>query len=154
MAGASILSGALVNDYLRQLFFLRSYGRMSTFIPITIIPPILAMMSNQYIVGTRMLADQEQCPVCTELTSAGIQTVVSVGQTWCMGFLSCCYMAKLANTYTVPKITQYRKLFKLFKKMTHKGSNRLIGLTAFNVLVASVVTMYEGKQAERVWQSW
>lgn len=67
------VTGVFVNNHYRTRLRLGKFGYVSSYIPIVVLPAIMASVFHRTFIQTRVLLPKEECPLCLQLRAAAMQ---------------------------------------------------------------------------------
>ncbi|XP_065170438.1 uncharacterized protein [Atheta coriaria] len=149
LGGASAAVGIYLNDYYRRKLKLRSYGSVSSFLASSLIPTSLTLVFHYGLIVPHVIL-KDTCAVCIEIRAASIQSVFGCVVPSLLAPISAFSAAISYGTYNVPYITQPLQVLNLWKQLTKPIGNILFGLFLAQALLASGVTMMEGRSVDIV----
>ncbi|GJQ73068.1 hypothetical protein Trydic_g1698 [Trypoxylus dichotomus] len=150
LASLSAGAGIYINSYYRLKFRLHYYGRMSSYLPIVVLPAALSFLLHTEFVATEVTLP-DTCATCIETRASAIQAMVGCVLPTILAPAAAIPLAMQYNTYDVPYLTKEPlKVFKLLQKMTKPIGNILMTIFLGQAIIASVVTYFEAKCVQRV----
>ncbi|KAH8395590.1 hypothetical protein KR222_001682 [Zaprionus bogoriensis] len=140
LSSLAAATGAYVNNHYRTRLRLGPHGRISSYIPIVAIPAIFTMLGHKFFVQRpillRPLAD---CPVCTQLRSAFLQTALGVVYPTILAPFAAFMFATRCYTYRLPSITESPKeVLMLYRKLTRP----IVPALGTIIAIQAFLTMY------------
>ncbi|KAK9873633.1 hypothetical protein WA026_023418 [Henosepilachna vigintioctopunctata] len=148
--GAAI-TGIYVNNHYRQKVKLHTFGKITSYLPICVIPSILAYFLHFQLIIPDMILQKTACPVCLELRSSAIQATVGCLMPTILAPLSSFALAHKYGTSDIPYIHQEpKKLFQLYRKITKPIGNLLFAIFVGHALLGSAVTYAEFRSINKV----
>uniref|UniRef100_A0A1B0CK29 Putative conserved plasma membrane protein n=1 Tax=Lutzomyia longipalpis TaxID=7200 RepID=A0A1B0CK29_LUTLO len=135
------LSGIYIHNHYRTKLKLGSYGRATSYLPIVVLPALVAPLVHKMVVQTRILLSDYDCPVCLEVRGGLVHTSLAVIYPGLLAPLASFMYANRHFTYRIPSVTESpREVFKLWAKLTRPIATPLIGLLLANYFAAMYVT--------------
>ncbi|KAI4459736.1 hypothetical protein MML48_6g00004360 [Holotrichia oblita] len=142
--------GIFLNSHFRKKYRLFDYGRLSSYLPIVVLPAALSLLFHTQFVTTETTLPNI-CATCMETRASAIQAMTGCVLPLILAPLSSIPVAMQYHTYDVPFITKEpMKVFKLVQKQTKPIANILMAIFVGQAMIASVVTYYEMKSVHRV----
>lgn len=144
LGGLSAVTGAYINNYYRQKLKLANFGRLSTYLPIVVIPSIVSMIAHKGTVTKDIILENNACSTCLEIRSLFIQSSFGVIYPAIMAPLAAFMFATRYFTYRLPEITKNPKeTFQLWRKLTKPLVPTITALICFHGITAILVTHKE-----------
>ncbi|KAJ8967842.1 hypothetical protein NQ317_005513 [Molorchus minor] len=152
LGGATVMSSMYINNYFRMKFKVLHYGRMSSYIPICLIPGTLVFILHQQLVLKELiLLNQETCPICIELRASVVQGTLGCLLPLTLAPASAISLAHSYGTYNVPYILkQPLEVWKVIQKQIKPARNTLLVIFGIHAVLASVVTYFEAGSVYKV----
>ncbi|GFG36454.1 hypothetical protein Cfor_11477 [Coptotermes formosanus] len=150
LSACSALSGLYINSYFRNRLRLHSYGRVSSYLPLVVLPSIMSALFHHEAVTTNVIL-QDVCPLCLELRASAIQVGCSVMYPALLSPLVGFALASYYNSYKVPLVTDDPKgVFALWRKLIKQTRYTLISIGIVQAFVAMWLTHCEIKSFYKV----
>lgn len=166
MGAVGAVTGVFVNNHYRTRLRLGKFGYISSYVPIVVLPAIMASLFHRTFIQSRILLAKDTCPLCVQLRAAAMQvTLGTVYPTLLAPFASYMvrgeyfyfFLNRNANlfilrfqfavrhfTYRLPSITEDPKgLFRVYQKMTRPLTMGLTISLGLNALIACALTYRE-----------
>lgn len=67
------VTGVFVNNHYRTRLRLAKFGFVSSYVPIVVLPAIMASLFHRTFIQSAILLPKEQCPLCLQLRAAAFQ---------------------------------------------------------------------------------
>ncbi|XP_050306459.1 uncharacterized protein LOC126743413 [Anthonomus grandis grandis] len=143
----ALLSGIFYNNYFRKKFMLGHLGRLSTYLPISVVPATLtAVLHTELVLKDIILLKSDQCPLCLQTRAAILQVGFSTIFPIIIGPMGCAAVAMRYGTFNLPYLHEKPKeVFNIFRKMFTKIQTKSMYFMIGQAFLASVVTYYEAK---------
>ncbi|XP_065352632.1 transmembrane protein 126A [Cloeon dipterum] len=144
LGGMTALSCIFINGHFRKKLRLFNYGKMSSYLPTVVIPSITGALAHVHTVQSDLLLREVACPVCIEMRSAFLQSVVSVVYPLLLAPLANLGLASKYKTSIVPNLfsdSGRLMAFQTWWKFTKPISNKLLGIVLLQGLAASALTI-------------
>ncbi|XP_069705524.1 uncharacterized protein [Periplaneta americana] len=140
-----------INSHFRSRLRLHTYGRISTYLPIVILPSMLSALFHHVNVSMDILIQKTPCPLCVQMRASAIQVGFSAVYPTLLAPLAGFMMASHYNTYRLPHLTEDPKaVFGVWKKMVKPLGSTLYSIAIAQALIAMWVTYCEAKSYYRV----
>ncbi|CAH1993972.1 unnamed protein product [Acanthoscelides obtectus] len=76
---ATMLSGAYANNYLRRKFKVMKFGRISSYLPISVVPAMMSVLfHHQFVLKNLVLSNDDTCPICMEVRASCVQAASGI----------------------------------------------------------------------------
>ncbi|XP_059616778.1 transmembrane protein 126A [Phlebotomus argentipes] len=135
------LCGIYVNSYYRRKLKLRSFGRGTSYLPIVVLPALVAPVVHKVMIQSHLLLRQYDCPVCIQIRAGLLQAAVAGVYPAILAPLASFMFATRHFTYKLPSITQSpMEVFQLWKKLTRPIALPLLGICFGNYLFGMYIT--------------
>ncbi|KAK9703176.1 Transmembrane protein 126 [Popillia japonica] len=142
--------GIFLNNHFRRKYKLYDYGRLSSYLPIVVLPAALSLLFHTQFVTTEVTLPNI-CATCMETRASAIQAMTGCVLPLILAPLSSIPLAMQYHTYDVPFITKEpMKVLKLVQKQTKPIANILTAIFLGQAMIAAVVTYYEMKSVHKV----
>lgn len=152
MLGAvTAATGAYINNYYRNKLKLGNWGKLSTYLPIVVIPTIVSMIAHKGAVTRDVILKPNICSTCLEIRSLFIQSGFGVVYPTIMAPLAAFMFATRYFTYRLPEITENPvEVLKLWKKLTKPLVPTITALICFHGICAILITHKELQQFHKM----
>lgn len=67
------VTGVFVNNHYRTRLRLGKFGYVSSYVPIVVLPAIMASLFHRAFIQSQILLPKEECALCLQLRAAAIQ---------------------------------------------------------------------------------
>lgn len=67
------ITGVLVNNHYRTRLRLAKFGFVSSYVPIVVLPAIMASLFHRTFIQSQVLLPKDGCPLCLQLRAAAFQ---------------------------------------------------------------------------------
>ncbi|XP_041988370.1 uncharacterized protein LOC121739847 [Aricia agestis] len=148
--GATILgainsvAGVLINRHYRWRFRLGSYGYMSSTIPIVVMPGILTTLLHRHLISSKIVVNDQTCPVCFEVRSMAIQAGFGTFYPLVLGATSALMLANRYSTFRVPMLHEGPKtMFKFLKHHTVRLYPTLTCMLVAQLVASAAITYFQ-----------
>ncbi|XP_017859026.1 PREDICTED: transmembrane protein 126A isoform X2 [Drosophila arizonae] len=140
LSAMAAATGAYVNNHYRRRLRLGAHGRLSSYLPIVVVPAIFTMLTHKFFIQSPLLLRPlTECPVCTQVRSAAIQTALGVVYPTILAPFAAFMFASRCYTYRLPSITENpREVFMLYRKLTRP----IIPAISTLIAIQAFITMY------------
>lgn len=142
LATFAAATGVFVNNHYRTKLRLGSSGKLSTYLPIVVIPAMFSMISHKFFVQRDILLESMQlsnCPLCLQMRGVAFQAGLGVIYPTMLAPFAAFMFATRHYTYRLPSITeQPMEVFKLWRKMTKP----IVPILGALLAGQSIITMY------------
>lgn len=129
------VGGVALNNIFRRHYQLRSMARMSTYLPIAVLPGMAAMVAHSLVTSDILLMNTT-CVVCTQTKAMMSQLFLGIFYPCLIAPAACLSFAVRYNTYAVPPIkTHYKHIIIDISTTLKKKSKLLTTLCAFQCIV-------------------
>ena len=152
LGGLAMTSGMIMNTMYRQKLRLLPHGRVSSYLPLVILPSACSMLLHHMCVTQEVVLMENQCPVCHEVRAASIQTLTGWAMPFSLTLLSSLALARTKHTIHVPNMRDIPALTKFLQKTLKPLGLTLTVLLALNIMVPVWVTQQQLKAAPKVWE--
>ncbi|CAN7997233.1 unnamed protein product [Ixodes hexagonus] len=133
---AAAVGGMKLNNLFRRHYQLKAFARLSTYIPIAVLPGAAALIVHT-AVSADILIMNTKCVICTQVKAIASQLFFGVLYPSVIAPLACLSFAVRYNTYAVPPVkTHYRHVFIDASTTLKKRGNMLVALSAAQCIVA------------------
>ncbi|XP_017780560.1 PREDICTED: transmembrane protein 126A [Nicrophorus vespilloides] len=150
LASSSAAAGIYMNSHYRMKFKLLHYGRVSSYMPIVLLPAALSLILHTEAVLPKLTLGVS-CPTCIELRAASLQAAFGGIMPPVLGVLSSVALAVQYGTYNVPYVTREPlKVLQIVTKMTKPISTTIFGIILGQAALAMGVTYFEAKSVHTV----
>lgn len=144
LGGIVAATGAYINNYYRSKLKLGNWGKLSTYLPIVVIPTVVSMIGHKGAVTKDIIINPKACSTCLEIRSAFIQSGFGVLYPTLMAPLAAFLFATRYFTYRLPDVTQQPKeVFHIWRKMTKPLVPTITALICFHGICAILITHKE-----------
>ncbi|XP_013787901.1 uncharacterized protein LOC106471827 [Limulus polyphemus] len=118
----SAISGAggfYCNHYYRKCMKLRNCARMSTYIPVVVLPSLLTPILHSTLITSDILIGKTPCSLCVQIKAMALQVTIGALYPMVLAPLGCFQFAERYLTYPLPSIRDSpREVFRLYQKLT------------------------------------
>lgn len=150
LASFSAITGMYINNYYRTRFKLFQYGKISSYLPICVLPAVMSLTLHTELVLPGVIL-QDECVLCTELRASSIQASMGLVFPTVLAPISIFSLALRYGTYDIPYLLKEpMKAFNLWKIQTKPVANILFGIFVAQALAGSIVTYLEAKAIDKV----
>ncbi|XP_067626714.1 uncharacterized protein [Eurosta solidaginis] len=145
MAGAA---GVYINSHYRHKLKLGNYGKVSTYLPIVVIPTMFSMMAHKFFVQRSIILDDfTGCPLCLQIRAGAVQGALGVCYPTILAPFAASMFATRHFTYRLPSITEEPlEVFKLWRKLARPIFPVLGAALAGQAVIAMYITYKEQMQ--------
>ncbi|KAL3278752.1 hypothetical protein HHI36_016280 [Cryptolaemus montrouzieri] len=145
------LTGIFIHNHYRIKLKLFEFGKLSTYIPVCILPSVLTYFMHVEIIIPDLILKKTECPICVEMRASAIQATLGCILPAVLAPISSLSMAVKYATFDVPYLhKEPLKVFQLYTKMTKPIGNILFAIFVGHALLASAVTYAEANSIYRV----
>uniref|UniRef100_A0A1B0DAZ8 Uncharacterized protein n=1 Tax=Phlebotomus papatasi TaxID=29031 RepID=A0A1B0DAZ8_PHLPP len=138
------VSGIYIHNHYRKKLKLGNFGRATSYLPIVVLPALVAPVVHKVAIQTALLLSNYKCPVCLQVRGGLLQTAVAGIYPAMLAPLACFMYANRHFTYRIPSITQQpREILTLWAKLTRPIAGPLIGIFLANYFAAMYLTNRE-----------
>lgn len=148
LAGLALGTSVYVNNHFRRKLNLGSYGRVSTYLPIVVMPALFSLASHKLFVQRDIILKPfDICSTCVQVRAAAIQTGFGVLYPTVMAPIAACMFATRHYTYRLPSITDdFFNVVKLLLRFTKPITTSLTSIAISQALIALYLTYKEQQQ--------
>ncbi|GAB0098790.1 uncharacterized protein DMENIID0001_145930 [Sergentomyia squamirostris] len=140
------LSGIFVHNHYRKKLKLGTYGRATSYLPIVVLPAIVAPMVHKMVFQAKILLGEYKCSLCVQMKAGLTQAALAVVYPGVLAPFASFMYATRHFTYRLPSITQNpREVFTLWSKLSKPIVKPVIGLLLANYFAAQFLTYKELK---------
>ncbi|KAG4067049.1 hypothetical protein HA402_000040 [Bradysia odoriphaga] len=143
LGALSGLTGVYINHHYRGRLRLGSFGAFSTYLPIVVLPTLVATTFHKVFIQSDIVLRKVKCPVCLQVRAAATQVAFGIGYPTILAPIAAYMFAVRHFTYRLPPINKYKELFAVYKKMTKPLSMALSIAMCAHVLIAMALTQKE-----------
>ncbi|XP_076323908.1 transmembrane protein 126 isoform X2 [Tachypleus tridentatus] len=132
LSAMSGVGGFYCNQYYRKCLNLRNYARMSTYIPVVVLPSFLTPLLHSTLITSDILIGKTPCSMCVQIKAMALQVSIGALYPMVLAPLGCFQFAERYFTYPLPSVKDSpRELFSLYQRLTaarlpHLGLNMMI----------------------------
>ncbi|XP_015589725.1 uncharacterized protein LOC107265138 [Cephus cinctus] len=141
-AGASTM---YINSCFRQGYRLKQYGRVASYLPLTVAPTFLGFILQRKCVTDEILLQTVPCPLCLYSRAVGIQLAAGILYPMGLAPIGNIMIALRYATVRIPEIKDFKGHLTLFKKVTKPLISRLPYLVCAHMITAVFITNREMK---------
>lgn len=129
-----------VNNYYRKKLKLGTFGRLSSYLPIVVMPAVFSLMSHKFFVQrSLLLKPMEECPTCVQMRAVAFQGFFGVIYPSLLAPIAACMFASRHFTYRLPYITENPlEVLQLIRKFTKP----IVPILGSIFIGQSLVTVY------------
>ncbi|XP_022208129.1 uncharacterized protein LOC111064683 [Drosophila obscura] len=148
LSAVAAATGAYINNHYRTKLRLGSHGRLSSYMPIVVVPAIFTMLTHKFFIQRPILLDPlGECPICRQVRSAAFQTSLGIVYPTILAPFAAFMFATRCYTYRLPSITESPKeVFMLWRQITRPLVPSLATIIAFQAFLAMYLTYKQEKQ--------
>ncbi|SPP86227.1 uncharacterized protein LOC117588120 [Drosophila guanche] len=148
LSAMAAATGAYINNHYRTKLRLGSHGRLSSYMPIVVVPAIFTMLTHKFFVQRPILLDPlGECPLCRQVRGAAFQTSLGIVYPTILAPFAAFMFATRCYTYRLPSITESPKqVFMLWRQFTRPIVPTLATIIAFQAFLAMYLTYKQEKQ--------
>ncbi|XP_021923068.1 uncharacterized protein LOC110831410 isoform X2 [Zootermopsis nevadensis] len=151
LGSCSALSGVYINGHFRNRLRLHSYGRLSSYLPIVVLPTIMTALFHQEAVSSDIILQKTVCPLCIELRATALQVGFSVIYPSLLSPLAGFALASYYNSYKLPLFSEDPKgVFAVWRKLIKPIGSTLFSIAVAQSLIAVWITYCEAKSYYKV----
>lgn len=144
LGGLTAATGAYINNYYRHKLKLGNWGKLSTYLPIVVIPTIVSMIAHKGGVTKDVILKPNTCSTCLEIRASFIQSGFGVVYPTIMAPLAAFMFATRHFTYRLPEITEKpMEVLQLWRKLTKPIVPTITALICFHGICAILITHKE-----------
>ncbi|CAH1400164.1 unnamed protein product [Nezara viridula] len=142
LAATSIISSTLIMKHYRNKLKLLSIGRALLFIPGVVFPSL--MIPPFYVKAvTQPILLQDHCPICIQMRSVTIQSMVSISYPILVSSVGTLLMANTYGTYRIPEFSFFSiKKISDMLSFWRKISKRLFSNLPMHFLLQFIVAIF------------
>ncbi|XP_001357432.2 uncharacterized protein [Drosophila pseudoobscura] len=148
LSAMAAATGAYINNHYRTKLRLGSHGRLSSYMPIVVVPAIFTMLTHKFFIQRPILLDPlGECPICRQVRSAAFQASLGIVYPTILAPFAAFMFATRCYTYRLPSITESPKeVFMLWRQFTRPIVPSLATIIAFQAFLAMYLTYKQEKQ--------
>lgn len=152
MAALAAGTGLFVNNHYRTKLRLGTYGRISTYLPIVVVPAMFTLLCHKFFVQRSILLEPlGECPTCIQMRALTFQSAMGVVYPTVLAPFAACMFATRHFTYRIPSITENpMEVLQLIKKFTKPIVPTLLTIFVGQSLIAIYLTYKEQQQNLRI----
>ncbi|XP_055909169.1 uncharacterized protein LOC129944034 [Eupeodes corollae] len=140
-------TGIYMNNYFRGKLKLGQYGKLSTYLPIVVLPAITTLIYHKFFIQKELLLEPFQCPTCLQLRAAAFQTCLGVIYPSLLAPIASFMFATRHYTFRLPSVTEKpMEVVALLRKMTKPIVPTIGAVISFHALLAMYITFKETQQ--------
>uniref|UniRef100_U5EFQ6 Putative conserved plasma membrane protein n=1 Tax=Corethrella appendiculata TaxID=1370023 RepID=U5EFQ6_9DIPT len=141
---STTVTSLYVNSHYRVKLKLGSYGRLSSYLPIVVLPSIMSIVSHSGFIQPRVILQKDPCTVCTQMRAATFHSFFAVAYPTLLAPIASFLFATRHFTYRMPEITsEPKQVFKLWQKISRPLTFQLTCFLAVNAFLAMFLTHKE-----------
>ncbi|XP_030768107.1 uncharacterized protein LOC115891703 [Sitophilus oryzae] len=144
LGAASVYTGVFLNSHFRKKLMLFHYGKLSTYLPIVVLPAASSLLYHYEFVLKDIVLMKTPCPTCIELRSAAFQALFGVIFPLILAPLGCAAVSQRYKTYYLPDPKNDPKLaFNEFKSFFKPISKKVWYMFLAHAFLGSALSYFE-----------
>ncbi|CAG9858654.1 unnamed protein product [Phyllotreta striolata] len=152
LAMSTTFSSMYINNYFRTKFRLLNYGRLSSYLPICVVPAAMSVLVHtDFVTSELVVGGNDTCPVCLQTRAAALQTAVGFLIPFALAPTMGLSLVHRFHTIDMPYISKEpKKVFKIIGGHFARIKNASFGFFLGHALLASIVTLLESNSVHKV----
>jgi len=148
LSAAAGLSGFFVNRHYRRQLLLSNYGRIASYIPLVLLPTILAGFFHHQFVTQDVMLHNKVCPICLETRSMAFQGFCGLLYPMAMAPAATFHLATRIYSYPIPPIS--KELVSTYVRLTKPLLPRMGVMTILNFGLAAWISSKEVESMNKI----